>query len=320
MKWNSTELRRAWRPTRSLPPRAAAIAAAVLTCLGLAFAPARAAEKLRLVASINDLGSIAASVGGDRVEVATIARSGGDPHRVEVLPSYMVRVARAQLYLKVGMGLDQWADPIIDGSHNGKLLVVDCSPGVSVLEKPTTKVDASMGDVHPDGNPHYWLDPRNAAVVAQTIAGALSRLDPAHTAEYTSRAEAFASATADLVGRGRQQVAALPTHEILTYHRSWSYFASTFGLEVVSTIEPIPGIPPTARHLDDLVGIVKERQIRVLLAEPYFSDDAGKFLQRQTGLRIVQESASCDDVRPGSYLIHLERVLGELAGPAGVQH
>jgi ABC-type Zn uptake system ZnuABC Zn-binding protein ZnuA len=231
----------------------------------------------------------------------------------------MMRVARAQLYLKVGLGLDQWADGIIDGSHNSKLLVVDCSKGVPVLEKPAGKVDASMGDVHPDGNPHYWLDPRNAAIAAHTIAEAFGRLDPAHDAEYASRADAFDQAAQDLVARGKRQTSALPTRDILTYHRSWTYFAATFDLDVVATIEPIPGIPPTARHLDDLADIIKERKIQTALEEPYFSEEAGKFLQRQTGLAVVTESASCDDAVAGSYFAHIERVLGELAGGPGVK-
>ena len=119
---------------------------------GLAL-PGAASAKLRVAASINDLASIASSVGGNQVEVFSIARPKSDVHRVEILPSYMVKVSRAQLYLKVGLGLDQWADGIIDGSRNSRLKVIDCSEDVSVLEKKA-KVDASMGDVHPFGNPH----------------------------------------------------------------------------------------------------------------------------------------------------------------------
>ena len=135
------------------------------------------------------------------MEVVTIARPNADPHRVEVLPSYMVRVARAQVYLKVGLGLDQWADAIVEGSHNGKIVVVDCSNGVDVLEKPTGKVDASMGDVHPDGNPHYWLDPSNAAVVARNIAAELARLDAANGPKYAKNAETFAVAAQTLAAQ-----------------------------------------------------------------------------------------------------------------------
>lgn len=275
-----------------------------------------AAAKVRVVASTTDLGSITASVGGNLVEVVAIARPNNDPHRVEVLPSYMVRVSRADLYLKVGLGLDRWADPIIDGSHNGNLHIIDCSKNVEVLEKPTGKVDASMGDVHPDGNPHYWLDPRNAAIVGRTIAAALAQIDPAHAADFNAGAEAFAKEADAVLARGTQALASLPTRDIVTYHRSWSYFAHAYGLDVVATIEPIPGIPPTAHHLQDLVGITRERHIPVAISEPYFSNEAGAFLTRETGMRLVRESSACDDVAAGSWGAHLERVCAAVAGGA----
>ena len=170
---------------------------ALLVPLALAIAATisapRADAKVKVVASITDLASIASSVGGDDVEISVIAKPTSDVHRIEALPSYMVRVSRAQIYLKVGLGLDQWADAIIDGSRNPKLTVVDCSAGVPVLEKPAA-VDASLaklGDVHPYGNPHYWLDPKNGAIVAQTVADALGKLDPAHADDFAKRAEAF---------------------------------------------------------------------------------------------------------------------------------
>src|SRR5215510_8524195 len=154
-------------------------------------APAAAHAKLRVAASTNDLASIAASVGGDQVDVFAIAKPSADPHRIEALPSYMVKVSRAKLFLKVGLGLDQWAEAIVDGSRNSSVQLVDCSRDVHVLEKPTGKVDASMGDVHPDGNPHYWLDPRNGAVVAHNIADAFAKADPGNAAAYRERADAF---------------------------------------------------------------------------------------------------------------------------------
>jgi ABC-type Zn uptake system ZnuABC Zn-binding protein ZnuA len=229
----------------------------------------------------------------------------------------MVRVARADIYLKVGLGLDAWANPIIDGSQNARLLIVDCSKGIQVLEKPTGKVDASMGDVHPDGNPHYWLDPSNGAVVARAIAAALSQVDPGHADGYAQRAEAFAAQCGEILARGKQAAAAVPGHDILTYHRSWSYFAAAFGLEVVATIEPIPGIPPTARQLQDLIGVVKERRVRVAIAEPYFSDDAPKFLERETGIRVLRESSMCAEPAAGSYAAHFDRLIQEIGGGDG---
>jgi len=271
---------------------------------------AGAADRIRIVTSINDLGSIASAVGGNQVEVASLCRAGADPHRVEVLPSYMVKVSRAKLYLKVGLGLDVWADAIVEGSHSSSVIVIDCSQGIPVLEKPAGKVDASMGDIHPDGNPHYWLDPANGALVAGTIAEALARVDPPNAADYRSRAGVLAREARAMAEKGR--ALSLPTKGIITYHRSWTYFAEALGLEVLTTIEPIPGIPPTARHLKEVVAIIRERRPVAIFQEPYFSGEAGKFLNRETGTRLATVSPSCDDVTPGSYLAHFESLFREL--------
>ena len=287
--------------------------------IGALALPGNACAKIRVAASINDLASIASSVGGDQVEVFSIARPTTDVHHVEVLPSYMVKVSRAQVYLKVGLGLDQWADAIVDGSRNERLVVVDCSAGVPVLEKPTGAVNASMGDVHPNGNPHYWLDPRNGAIAARTIAEALSKVDPSHTADYNSRAEAFAKEAEKTWSAARAKADALPAKTMVTYHRSWTYFGNAFGIEIAGEAEPVPGIPPTAKHLAELVGLIKARKIPILLQEPYFSDDAGKFLARETGLRVVVASQSCDAPSAGSYLTHFQDVMSDLAGSSTPQ-
>lgn len=281
-------------------------------------APHAADAKVRVAASLDDLASIASSVGGDQIEVFAIARPTADPHRVEALPSYMVKVSRAQVFLKVGLGLDQWADAIIDGSRNDKVKVVDCSRGVNVLEKPTGKVDASMGDVHPDGNPHYWLDPRNGAIVARNVADALAAADPSNAATYRARAEAFAKEVDAAYARQSAIAAKLPEKTIFTYHRSWSYFAAAFGLDVAANVEPVPGIPPTAKHLAELIDIAKSRHVPVLIQEPYFPAESGKFLQRSAGVRPVVASPSCDAPTAGSYLAHFDTILAEMAGaPAG---
>jgi len=277
--------------------------------------PGIAAAKIRVAASTTDIASIANSVGGDQVDVFSIAKPNADPHRIEALPSYMVKVSRAQVFLEVGLSLDQWADAIVDGSRNDKVLKVDCSEGVNVLEKPA-HVDASMGDVHPNGNPHYWLDPRNGAVVAHNAAEAFARLDPAHAADFRARAEAFGKECQAAYERGRAVAERLPSKDIFTYHRSWTYFANAFGLEVVATVEPVPGIPPTARHLADLQQLAKSRKVTLLLQEPYFSADAGQFLARGSGIRPVTASSACDSDAAGSYLAHFDAVLHALAGGA----
>ena len=292
----------------SRTPIALLLAAAALA------APAVSRAKLNVAASTTDLASIAASVGGDQVDVFAIARPSADPHRIEALPSYMVKVSRAKLYLKVGLGLDQWAEAIVDGSRNSSVQLVDCSRDVRVLEKPAGKVDASMGDVHPDGNPHYWLDPRNGAVVANTIADALAKADPKNAAQYHARAEAFGKDAQATWERNAEAAKRIASHAIFTYHRSWSYFADAFGLEVVNTVEPVPGIPPTAKHLAELVDQAKARKVGLLVQEPYFSPDGGKFLEREAGVRQVIAAASCDAPTAGSYLQHFDSLLAALAG------
>jgi zinc/manganese transport system substrate-binding protein len=208
-------------------------------------APAAAANKIKVVASTTDLGSIASAVGGDQVEVTAIAKPGSDVHRVEVLPSSMVRVSKAQVYLKVGLGLDQWADAIIDGSRNTSLTIVDCSAEVSVLDKPSGRVDASQGDVHPNGNPHYWLDPHEGGV-AKSVAAALGRVDPSMRA-LTRRGPRRSPPSATRCGRGRSHARpSFPSRTLITYHASWIYFAHALGLEIVGTVEPVPEFPPPA--------------------------------------------------------------------------
>jgi zinc/manganese transport system substrate-binding protein len=226
-----------------------------------------------------------------------------------------VRVAKAQLYLKVGLSLDQWADPIIDGSRNARLTVLDCAQHIQPLEVPAGRVDARQGDVHPNGNPHYWLDPHNGGVVAADIAEALGRLDPAHAQEFRDRAAALAADCEAARAAARARVAGLPVPTILTYHASWVYFAAATGLDIAGTVEPVPGIPPTGGHLQELIELVRQRRIPVLLQEPYFSDEAPAFLARGTGIRIAKLSPSCDDVKAGSYLSHFQAAVAAVAGP-----
>ncbi|MBL0061059.1 MAG: zinc ABC transporter substrate-binding protein [bacterium] len=261
--------------------------------------------KITVGASLPDFASIASYVGGDNVEAFSIARSTSDPHSVEVLPTYMVRVARADIYLKVGLGLDQWADQIIEGARNSKLKIVDCSARVSVLEKPTRKVDASMGDVHPDGNPHYWLDPANGVLIAETIADALVLVDPEHAEAYRANLERFRSETEQKMSSWKLEADKIANHSILTYHSSWSYFARAFEFNIAAKIEPVPGIPPSASHLALLVNTIRKDKVRVVIQEPYFSDDGANYLARETGVSVTKLSPSCADVSP----LHISRIL-----------
>lgn len=270
------------------------------------------ADTIHIGASLPDLGSIASYIGGDKVDVFSIARNNNNPHFVEVLPSYMIKVSRCDIYLKVGLSLDQWADAIIDGSRNTMLTVVDCSMGVRVLQKPVGKIDASLGDVHPDGNPHYWLDPLNGIVIAGTVCTALKKIDPSNSVYYDTKYEKFKHETEQRIVAWNTAMEKIAGEKIITYHSSWVYFAAAFHLVIAGNIEPFPGIPPTGKHLAGLVDMIKREGISIVLQEPYFCDDASQFLARKTGIRVYKCAPSCSDVKPDSYFTHFDEIVGKL--------
>jgi zinc/manganese transport system substrate-binding protein len=279
----------------SSPGFSAALFSIVLLVFGAA--TSSEAKTLKVVASLPDLASIAASVGGDAVEVLSIAKAGFNPHFVEVIPSHMIRVARADLYLKAGLGLDQWADAILEGSRNNRVVVVDASAGVPVLEKPDGKVDASMGDVHPQGNPHYWLNPSNGIRVAETIRDALKKADPARAAAYDANLETFRATAQKRIKAWKESMAPLRGRAIVTYHSSWPYFADAFA---------------TARHLNDLTEIIRAEKAGILIQEPYYPGKEPDFLARKTGIRVFRFTPSCEGTAAGDYWKHFDAMVGAL--------
>ena len=268
--------------------------------------------KVKVAASLPDLASIASYIGGDRVETFAIARNTSDPHSVEVLPTYMVRVSRADVYLKVGLALDQWADQIIDGARNSGIKVVDCSVGISVLEKPTGKIDASMGDVHPDGNPHYWLDPENGVVIAQTISNALAAVDPAGATVYAANLDKFKADLAQRLPEWKAAASSIANRNIITYHSSWPYFTHAFDFNIVAKIEPVPGIPPTASHLAELLDVIRQDYVKIVIQEPYFADDAANYLARQTSVKVFKLPPSCTGSDAAAYFEHFQQIFDAL--------
>ncbi|MEI7527564.1 MAG: metal ABC transporter substrate-binding protein [Elusimicrobiota bacterium] len=286
------------------------VIAAVAIC---GAAPCTAAP-LKVAAALPDLGSIAAYIGGDKVEVFSIGRNNANPHAVEVLPSYMIKVSRAAVYLKVGLALDQWSDAIIDGARNGRLIVADCSAGITPLQKPAGKVDASMGDVHPDGNPHYWLDPANGTVIAGNVLAALKKADPANAEYYEMNCARFRAELARRAAGWKAALAGLAGQSVISYHSSWIYFTTAFGLTIAGSVEPLPGIPPTAKHLAELVDVIKRDRISLLLQEAYFPDGAPQFLARQTGVKVFKLTPSCGSVKADSYLAHFDEIVSKLLG------
>ncbi|MFQ6612968.1 MAG: metal ABC transporter substrate-binding protein [Fidelibacterota bacterium] len=277
--------------------------------------------RIRVVTSTTDLADIVKTIGGNRVTVASIARGNQDPHYVEVLPSYMLKMKKADLYFKVGMELDLWSQQIIDGSRNRKLKIIDCSTGIEKLEVPTSRVNASMGDIHRFGNPHYWLDPENGKRIAVQVVTALTNMDPEGGDLYRQNYESFSATIDSAVTRWEQTYSDLKGKRIIFYHNSWPYFAQRFGLVTREFLEPKPGITPSPAHLNDLVQLVKAEGIRIVGSESYFSTKAPEFLAKKTGIIPVQLAQSVGALEGvNSYLDIFEFNLKTLAEAYGVNH
>jgi ABC-type Zn uptake system ZnuABC Zn-binding protein ZnuA len=237
---------------------------------------ANAASKLNVVGSTEDLADLARQIGGDRVSVESIARGYQDPHFVEPKPSFLLRLMKADLLVVVGLQLEiGWLPPLITQSRNAKIQVagpgyLDASSFCQILEKPTGPVSRAMGDVHPLGNPHYWLDPDNGRRIAKAISDKLSGMHPADAAYFAERYTEFDKRLRDSVKTWEAKMAPFKGKKVITYHRSWPNFCERFGLDVVDYVEPKPGIPPTPSHTLEVINTMKRDNIKLILVEPYF--------------------------------------------------
>jgi len=239
----------------------------------LAVSPAEA-QKLRVVTSTTDLKALTEAVTGDLAEVDAMARPNQNPHDLEVHPSLMVKVRRADAMIVNGLELDDWADVVAQGANNQNVIPgapgrIDASRGLSVLEVPKTRVDRSMGDVHPLGNPHYTLDPGMAPAVTQNILEGLARIAPQHRAAFERNRQQFLARLEEALGRWNKTLEPYKGAPVVVGHAMWVYLLTRFGLVQVGTIEERPGIPPTANHLAKLINLMKEDKVKVIVAEPW---------------------------------------------------
>jgi zinc/manganese transport system substrate-binding protein len=282
-----------------------------------------AQDRIRVVTTLPVFAELTEAVGGDRVEIVTIASPVQDPHFVDAKPSYILEASRADVWIEAGMDLEVgWAPLVREGSRNAAIQRggtghVDASAHVRKLGVPTGRIDRSRGDVHPSGNPHYWLDPLNAVPLTAEIVLALSRVDPRNAATYNDRRRAFLIELERRMGEWRERMASLEGLPIVSYHESWEYFANRFGLEIVGKLEPKPGIPPSPSHLARLMDQMSARGVRMILKEPYYEDDNPLLVSRETGAVIVeipnQPGAGSD-----SYFSFMDQVIDQVTAAAGL--
>jgi zinc/manganese transport system substrate-binding protein len=261
--------------------------------LSLLPAPVSAQGKLNVITTTEDLASIAREVAGDRASVESIARGYQDPHFVEAKPSFILKLQKADVLIVVGRELEiGWIPPLLQQSRNAKIQpgaegYVDASSKAQILDVPTGQITRAMGDVHPLGNPHYWLDPENGKRIAQEVADKLSQLRPNDRAYFQQRLADFTTRL-DAAGKGwLATMAPYKGTKVVTYHRSFPNFAERFGLEIVGYVEPRPGIPPTPQHTLDLMNEMKRQNVKLVLVEPYFDLKTPNAIGRDTGAEVL---------------------------------
>ncbi len=247
---------------------------------------------LKVVATTPDLADIAAQVGGKAVVVESLSKGFQDPHFVEAKPSLITKLMSADLFIETGMELEVgWAPLLIQGARNPRIQpaapgFLDASAAIQPLEVPSNP-NRSMGDVHPGGNPHYLTDPENARLVAREIAEKMGQLSPQDAPAFRENLKAF---EARIDGKMKEWTAALAPYKgskFVSYHKNMPYFAARFGLAESGEIEPKPGIPPTASHTAELIGLIKAEKIPLILTQAYYENRTAEALGRETGAAVV---------------------------------
>ncbi len=251
------------------------------------------AKKLSVVTSTTDLAALTEEVGGDKLNVESIAKGYQDPHFVEAKPSFLLKLRQADLLISVGLQLEiGWLPPLITQSGNPRIQVgaqgyLDASQFAEILEIPQGTVTRAEGDVHPLGNPHYWLDPDNGRRIARGIANKLADLDPADGAFFQQRFQDFEKRLLAAEQKWDAEMKPYRGRKVVTYHRSLPNFAKHFGVDVIAYVEPRPGIPPTPSHTLELMQLMKRENCKIILVEPYFDLKTPQSIARETGAQVV---------------------------------
>jgi ABC-type Zn uptake system ZnuABC Zn-binding protein ZnuA len=276
----------------------------VLLAACLVLAPLAQGKKLNIVTSTADLASLTQEVGGDRISVESIARGYQDPHFVEAKPSFLLRLRHADLLIAVGLELEiGWLPPLITQSGNPRIQpsaagYLDASQFAEILEIPRGQITRAMGDVHPQGNPHYWLDPDNGRRIAKGIAGKLSQLDPENASYFQQRFQDFDKRLTAAEQNWEAQMRPYTGRKVVTYHNSWPNFAKHFHLNVVGYVEPRPGIPPSPGHTLELIQAMRRDSVKIIMVEPYFDLKTPNSIARETGGKVLVMTPSVGGEKP----------------------
>jgi len=248
--------------------------------------------KLNVVATLPDYGEVARAIGGDKVDVTVLAKPTEDSHFVDAKPSFILKLNRADALIEGGAELEMgWLRPLLEGSRNSKIQAgasgrIVASEGIQMLDIPAT-VSRAQGDIHTMGNPHFMVDPLRAMKVAEHIANAFSKLDPASASAYEANLKMFKETMDRKMQEWTKALGPFHGQSVAAYHDSWVYFADRFGFHIDIFLEPKPGISPSPSHLATVIKKMKQQHIRAILVEPFHDRKIAESVASHTGAQVV---------------------------------
>lgn len=264
----------------------------VLATIGVAIAPAAQAAPLKVVATLSTFADLTKTIGGYLVEVTSVASPKFNPHFIEPKPNDVLKLKRADLFIHAGLDLEAWRGPLTDAAGNpdirpGGARELDLSQGIPLLEVPSHTVSRSEGDIHLFGNPHYWIDPENARIMAKTIADKLSSVDPVHAQDYTKNLQDFLARIDKKILEWRSRMKPFAGAKLVGYHNEWPYLMKFLGIETGAFLEPKPGIPPTPKQLEFIEDYIKQNHVKAIVQASYFPTKAADWVAQRTGAKAV---------------------------------
>jgi len=271
----------------AIPALGAALVAAPSVGAGTAQA------QLKVVTSTTDLYDIGKAVGGDKITATHIGEGYQDPHFIEAKPSFVLQLRNADVWAFVGLDLEiGWMPLLLQGARNpkldpGKPGYVDASRVISMLDIGRGNIDRSQGDVHPLGNPHYWLDPENGRRIAKLFQETFTTLDPKNASMYDANANAFTRRLDAAERTWQADIAKIKGQPVVAWHTSWRYFAEYTGMNIVGFMEPKPGVPPSPSHLAGLIQTMKQSGAKVIIMEPFYDKKTADFVASKTGAKVL---------------------------------
>ena len=259
----------------------------ILIIILIAFSSLTLAE-VNVVTTTTIIYDLVKNIGKDQVNVDYLCRGNQDPHFLEVMPSYMLKLRKADLVFKIGLDLEKWLPQLIDGSRNSDLKEIDLSKDIEKLEVPTKRLDASYGDIHPYGNPHYYLAPNQVKIMLKEILDALISVDPGHTDYFTRNYNDYLTQLNEKIKLWGDKMKKIENKPIVFFHASWIYFSTEYNLDIKGYVEPKPGIPPSPSHNAETIMLVKKLGVKLIVMENYYDDSAPNQIAEITGAKVLK--------------------------------